>query len=112
MAASVFPLDKEYAQGIRLPGDIELHEWNWFHDLICIDEIARCGYLGVVWGLTGGNIYGAPPLVNFGTSEQKRRFLPDILKGKKRWALGVTEPDGMIYPEWREKALLLICVCV
>jgi alkylation response protein AidB-like acyl-CoA dehydrogenase len=87
-------LDKDYAQGIRLPGDIELHQWNAFHDLICIDEIMRCGYLGVVWGLTGGNIYGAPPLVNFGTPEQKSRFLPDILKGNKRFALAVTEPDG------------------
>lgn len=32
--------------------------------------------------------------MNFGTDEQKRRFLPDMLKGKMRFCLGVTEPDG------------------
>ena len=103
MAVSVFPLDKEYAKGIRLPGDIELDRWNAFHDLICIDEVVRCGYLGVIWGLTGGNIYGGPPLVRFGTPEQKRRYLPDILNGRKRFALAVTEPDGKASrnSEWR-----------
>ncbi|KAH0841179.1 hypothetical protein FOPE_06257 [Fonsecaea pedrosoi] len=93
-AVSVFPLDKEYAKGIRLPGDIPLDKWDAFHDLICIDEIMRCGYLGVVWGLTGGNIYGAPPLVNYGTERQKRQFLPGILRGDIRFALAVTEPDA------------------
>ncbi|OQV08557.1 Acyl-CoA dehydrogenase, domain-containing protein [Cladophialophora immunda] len=93
-AVSVFPLDREYAQGIRLPGDIPLDKWDAFHDLICIDEIVRCGCLGVVWGLTGGNIYGAPPLVNYGTVRQKHQFLPGILKGNIRFALAITEPDA------------------
>lgn len=59
-----------------------------------IDEIARCGYLGVIWALGCGNSIGGPPVINFGNEEQKRRFLPDMLKGKIRFCLGVTEPDG------------------
>lgn len=93
-AVSVYPLATEYLDGQRLPADIKASEWDGFHDLIFIDEIARCGYLGVIWGLSCGNSIGAPPLVNFGSPEQKRRFLPDVLQGRSRFCLGVTEPDG------------------
>lgn len=41
-------------------------------------------------------------MINFGNEEQKRRFLPDMLKGNIRFCLGVTEPDGKIsqLSEW------------
>jgi alkylation response protein AidB-like acyl-CoA dehydrogenase len=93
-AVSIYPLAANYLRGQRLPGDIEHSAWDGFHDLIIIDEIARCGYLGVIWALSCGNSIGAPPLVNFGNEEQKRRFLPDVLRGQTRFCLGVTEPDG------------------
>jgi alkylation response protein AidB-like acyl-CoA dehydrogenase len=98
-AVSVYPLAKEYLGGQRLPADIKASEWDGFHDLIFIDEIARCGYLGVIRGLSCGNSIGAPPLVNFGNAEQKRRFLPDVLQGRSRFCLGVTEPDGKLSSE-------------
>jgi alkylation response protein AidB-like acyl-CoA dehydrogenase len=94
-AVSVYPLATEYLGGQRLPADIKASEWDGFHDLIFIDEIARCEYLGVIWGLSCGNSIGAPPLVNYGSNEQKRKFLPDVLHGRSRFCLGVTEPDGM-----------------
>lgn len=97
MAVSIYPLAVAQikATGQRLPGDVDVDEWDGFHDLIVIDEIARCGYLGVIWALSCGNSIGAPPLVNFGSREQKDRFMPDVLTGKSRFCLGVTEPDGM-----------------
>lgn len=97
-AVASFPLASEYLGGQRLPGDINPREWDGFHDLIVIDELARCGYLGVVWGLGCGNSIGGPPVILFGNEEQKRRFLPDMLQGKIRFCLGVTEPDGMGCP--------------
>ncbi|KAF9637474.1 Acyl-CoA dehydrogenase conserved site [Lasiodiplodia theobromae] len=97
-AASIYPLADASlvaAAGLRLlPGGIPPGEWDGFHDLIVIDEIARCGYLGVIWALSCGNSIGVPPLLNFGTEEQKRRFLPDVLAGRTRFCLGVTEPDA------------------
>lgn len=96
MAVSVYPLATDYVRDQRLPGDIKPEDWDGFHDLIVIDEIARCGYLGVIWALSCGNSIGAPPLVNFGTEQQKERFLPDVLHGKSRFCLGVTEPDGKL----------------
>ncbi|KKK15195.1 hypothetical protein ARAM_002007 [Aspergillus rambellii] len=92
-AATPFPLAVGHLQGQKLPAGIDSQEWDGFHDLILIDEIARCGYLGVIWALGCGNSIGGPPVINFGNEEQKRRFLPDMLKGKTRFCLGVTEPD-------------------
>lgn len=94
MAASVFPLAKDHLQGMRLPGGIKPDEWNEYHDLILMDEISRCGYVGIVFGMAAGNIIGLPPVLNFGTAAQKARFVPDTLKGKTKFCLGVTEPDA------------------
>lgn len=94
MAASIYPLAADYLGDLSLPGGIKPTEWDAFHDLIFMDEIARCGHLGVVFGLACGNVIGAPPVIRFGTPEQKKKFLPDILNGRKRFCLGVTEPDA------------------
>jgi alkylation response protein AidB-like acyl-CoA dehydrogenase len=90
-------LAADYLDGQRRPGDINPREWDGFHDIVVIDELARCGYLGIVWALGCGNSIGGPPVINFGNGEQKRRFLPDMLKGNIRFCLGVTEPDGEIF---------------
>lgn len=94
MAASVFPLAAEYLDDIQLPGGVSAAEWDEFYDLILMDEVARTGYLGVIFGLACGNIIGLPPVIRFGTHEQKLRWVPDVLKGNTRFCLGVTEPDA------------------
>ena len=35
-----------------------------------------------------------PALLEFGNQEQKKRFLPDIVKGKTRWCQGYSEPGA------------------
>lgn len=35
-----------------------------------------------------------PALLEFGNHEQKKRFLPDIVKGKTRWCQGYSEPGA------------------
>lgn len=35
-----------------------------------------------------------PPILNFGTEEQKQRFLPGVLRGQKIAALAITEPGA------------------
>ena len=79
-----------------LPADISANEWDFFHDFILIDELSRVGYIGVLWALIGGNSIGVPPIVNFGTEEQKAKYLPGALRGKIRGCLGITEPDGKL----------------
>jgi acyl-CoA dehydrogenase len=61
--------------------------------IILCEELLRTGSGGLVAGLCSHGI-GLPPIVNLGTDEQKRRFVPDVLAGRKIAALAVTEPSG------------------
>lgn len=40
------------------------------------------------------NIFGPNPIVVFGTEEQRRRWLPPLIKGEVRTCFGVTEPTA------------------
>jgi len=40
------------------------------------------------------NIFGPHPIVVFGTEEQKKRWLPDLIAGHCKSCFGVTEPDA------------------
>jgi acyl-CoA dehydrogenase len=40
------------------------------------------------------NIFGLNPVIVFGTEEQKRRFLPPLIKGEEKACFAVTEPDA------------------
>jgi alkylation response protein AidB-like acyl-CoA dehydrogenase len=58
-------------------------------------ETARIGYSGVMVGMSGGTTIGLPPIVKYGTDEQKRQWLPGIFTGETSFCLGATEPSGM-----------------
>ncbi|KAA8570100.1 hypothetical protein EYC84_002433 [Monilinia fructicola] len=71
---------------VKLPGDIKFEEWDSWHTLIVTDELSRVAYTGVLWGLGGGNGIGVPPIVNFGTKEQKaRKHDHYLVNGSKKW---------------------------
>jgi acyl-CoA dehydrogenase len=40
------------------------------------------------------NIFGLNPVIVFGTEDQKRRFLPPLIKGEEKACFAVTEPDA------------------
>merc|ERR1711865_717778 len=64
-------------------GDLEPPEhYDYFHELIAIDEVARCGAGGVLWGLFEGLQIGLPPVLNHGTQAQKDLCCADCLQGK------------------------------
>ncbi|KKA24018.1 Acyl-CoA dehydrogenase [Rasamsonia emersonii CBS 393.64] len=84
----------EDAAGLSLPGNVPRDRWDTWCSLIVTDELARVGFIGVIWGLGGGNAIGCPPIARFGSPEQRRRWLPGVAKGELRFCLGITEPDG------------------
>lgn len=70
-------------------------EWDIFHFLVLNYEIARICSGGVVGGLAGGSAIGIPPVIHFGTQEQKQKWLPGIFTGDVSFCLGATEPTGI-----------------
>jgi alkylation response protein AidB-like acyl-CoA dehydrogenase len=47
---------------------------------------------GSTWGLSIGMI--APTMLEFGTEQQKRTYIPEMLRGEKLWAQMLSEPTG------------------
>ena len=60
---------------------------------IAVEELSRVdGGTGVI--LSAHTSLGTWPIYGFGTEEQKRKYLPDLLSGKKLGAFGLTEPNA------------------
>jgi alkylation response protein AidB-like acyl-CoA dehydrogenase len=60
--------------------------------VIFYEEYARAGGPGRL-GHIGEGLAG-PTIIHFGTEEQKKRFLPGIVKGEDLWAQGYSEPNA------------------
>jgi short/branched chain acyl-CoA dehydrogenase len=60
---------------------------------LAIEEISRAD-TGVGITLEAAVCLGAAPIHDFGTKEQKERWLPDLFAGRKIWAFGLTEPEA------------------
>jgi acyl-CoA dehydrogenase len=59
--------------------------------LECVREISKaCASTGVIWAT---NFHAARPLIDFGTEEQKQRFLPRVAQGAIG-SLTITEPTA------------------
>jgi acyl-CoA dehydrogenase len=56
--------------------------------------MARIGTKGPSGAITIGFAFGLPLIIKFGNSELQKRFVPDIIRGKKRICIAITEPDA------------------
>ncbi len=65
---------------------------DFLYNIIVIEELARVGASGPFFSLHGDVI--APYILHYGTDEQKKRWLPDIIAGRKILAIAMTEPDA------------------
>ncbi|MBP2033196.1 butyryl-CoA dehydrogenase [Clostridium algifaecis] len=61
--------------------------------IIVVEELAKaCGTSSVI--LSAHTSLCSWPIFNFGTEDQKKKYLPDLLSGKKIGAFGLTEPNA------------------
>ena len=59
---------------------------------IAVEELSRvCLGISVSYAACG---LGVSPILLYGSAEQKKKYIPDIAKGKRLAAFGLTEPDA------------------
>ncbi len=81
---------KAYEYGIYGGQQFQGQKWDYFMDMIRNDEFCRAGSGGLFTSLYVHKI-SVPPILYFGTEEQKELFKP-VLQGKKIAALAISEP--------------------
>jgi acyl-CoA dehydrogenase len=80
--------------GVGYPEEVGGGGGDLGHVLAVSDELVVAGTsVGAVVGL-GSHGIAAPPVVRFGTPEQKARFVAPVMRGETICALGITEPGG------------------
>jgi len=79
-----FDIPKEYGGAGQEPDVLK--------SAIIIEEYARTGAPGN--GINQGPGLLVPTLIEFGSEEQKRRFIPPTLSGELRWCQGYSEPGA------------------
>ncbi|KAG0170056.1 hypothetical protein DFQ28_002596 [Apophysomyces sp. BC1034] len=90
LAANVGP--GPWLRDYKLPGGVTADEYDYFHEMIVHEEMARWGVRGTDDGVIGGMVISIPTVLNFGSSDLKKKVVPEVLSGRKRMCLAITEP--------------------
>jgi alkylation response protein AidB-like acyl-CoA dehydrogenase len=81
--------------GLKFPERYGGQGGDHLHDAVWVEELARSGGSGgVAAGLNAHASIALPPIFNFGTEEQRERWLVPGIVGEKIGALGITEPGA------------------
>jgi acyl-CoA dehydrogenase len=81
--------------GLKFPERYGGQGGDHLHDAVWVEELARSGGSGgVAAGLNAHTSIVLPPIFNFGTEEQRQRWLVPGIAGEKIGALGITEPGA------------------
>ncbi|KGO36371.1 Acyl-CoA dehydrogenase, N-terminal [Penicillium expansum] len=87
-------IPQEWRGKYPIIGNVTPEEWDGFHDFIIHDEFGRVGGIGIENGLVGGPVLSVPALRKYGSQKIKDVVIPDILSGRLRVALAITEPGA------------------
>jgi len=67
---------------------------DYWYNIVLAEELGRADCAGVPMAIIVHTDMATPALAQFGTPEQKERFLRPAIAGEKVFALAVTEPDA------------------
>jgi len=86
------PLQEMGLLGMHIPEEYGGQKVDSISYSIAVEELSRvCGSTGII--VAAHNSLGTGPVLNFGTEDQKRRFLPRAAAGELM-AFGLTEPGA------------------
>ncbi|MGH2966424.1 MAG: acyl-CoA dehydrogenase family protein [Solirubrobacterales bacterium] len=81
--------------GLKFPEEYGGQGGTYVHEAVWIEELSRSGGSGgVAAGLNAHAQIAMPPVFNFGTEEQRRRWIAPGIRGQLVGALGITEPGA------------------
>ena len=93
---SVEPLLKEMHElgfcGIVIPKEYGGLGSSYVHYVLAVEELSKAS--GPVAKSVSGQTNMCFPILHYGTEEQKMKYLPDLLSGRKIGAFGLTEPGA------------------
>jgi len=79
--------------GITMPKSLGGQGLDYLSYVVAIEEIARVDSSPAAT-IAAHNSLGITPIYNFGTEEQKQKWIPDLCTGDKLWAFGLTEKNA------------------
>jgi alkylation response protein AidB-like acyl-CoA dehydrogenase len=80
--------------GLRYPEEYGGSGLDYYSAIVLAEEMTRAQSGGVGMAVAVHAEMATPPILKFGTEEQKRRYLVPAVKGKKIAALAITEPGA------------------
>ncbi|MFA5328909.1 MAG: acyl-CoA dehydrogenase family protein [Prolixibacteraceae bacterium] len=95
----IFPVElvremgKTGVLGMIVPSEFGGQDSDYLSYIIAIEEMARVDS-SMAATLAAHNSLGVGPILEFGTQEQKEKFLPAFCTGEKLWAFGLTEENA------------------
>jgi alkylation response protein AidB-like acyl-CoA dehydrogenase len=80
--------------GLSVPEAYGGQGGDYFCNLVLAEELARGGSGGFLMGMSVHTDMVIPPILQFGTEEQKQRWVRPGVAGQMIFSLGITEPDA------------------
>ncbi len=80
--------------GLSYPEEYGGSGGDYLCQIVLAEEMTRCNSAGVAMAVAVQTDMAVPPLLKFGTEEQKQRYLAPAISGEKIFCLGITEPDA------------------
>jgi alkylation response protein AidB-like acyl-CoA dehydrogenase len=80
--------------GLSMPEAYGGQGGDYFASLVLAEELAGSHSGGLSMGVAVHTDMATPPILQFGTEEQKQRYLVPAIRGEKISCLGITEPDA------------------
>src|SRR5918995_843881 len=90
---SVFPRMGELGLlGLSFPEEYGGQGGDYYCNLVLAEEMVRADCGGLAMGVAVHTDMATPPILAFGTEEQKQAYLVPSIRGEKISCLGITEP--------------------
>ena len=92
-AETVEKMAKMGLMGIIVPKEYEGAGGDYYMYISAVEELSKhCGTTGVA--LSAHTSLCVAPILEFGTEDQRKKYLPDLATGRKIGAFGLTEPNA------------------